>query len=327
MSQVRTKAGVALLLVTCGGFMGFAFVFLRGCAQKHTRPVGHGNVTFDVSQDGSKVVFAAPGRGGRDLYLLDIASNEIQALTSSPEYELMPALSPDGQRVAFTRGKDGVRADQLCLMDLSSRSIKQLTDADENITSPTFTQDGKSIVFALESHYRWGGLASSWNECGALAIMDLRTGERRVLMEEKRRASDPMISNDGKWLAWSESQGICIAPMSLPLNYRVVLPAGSSPAFNSDGKMLAFLTGTYSPDVHVELAPISGTKASIVPNTYGAKQVQFLPNGRMLVLLESWRSGGFGVPTRGLWETAIDGTNRREVISEARMAAPFGNGR
>ena len=285
--------------------------------------MGHGNLSFDVSQDGSKIVFAAEGRGGRDLYLFDQAYGHIQALTSSPDYEIMPAFSVDGRQVAFTRGTAGVRADQLCVMDLFTRHIEQLTNADENILAPTFSHNGQSVLFALETEYGWGGLASNWNESGQITELDLRTKKRRILRSEPRRATEPTVSRDGNWLAWAESKGICVAPYDQPASSRVVVPEGSWPSFSPDGKRLAFVTGTYIPDYHVEIVPVAGGKPLKVPGTDGAMQVRFLPNGRLLVLREFWRSGGTGLPTRSLWEIGDDGSDSREVISEARFSDPL----
>lgn len=312
--------GLALSF-TC---LGTGLVFLRGCATQHSRPPGHGNLTFDVSPDGSQIVFVAEGKGGRDLFLLARRSGQIRALTNSLDYELGPAFSPDGRRIVFTRGKRGVRADQLCIMELvPPRSIDQLTDADENIASPTFTPDGQSVILSLETQYRWGGLASSWNESGALVLMNLQTKERKFLIGEDKMAHDAAVSPDGKTLAWRDVRGLCLAERDQMDSPRVIAKSGHSPTFSPDGKQLAMVVGTYIPDFHVEIVPIEGGPAKIVPNTDGAMQVRFLPNGRILVLREFWRNGGFGEPTRGLWEMDLDGKNAREVIAEATFKDPM----
>lgn len=311
------------LSFTC---LGTGLVFLRGCATQHSRPPGHGNLTFDVSPDGSQIVFVAEGKGGRDLFLLDRRSGQIRTLTDSPDYELSPAFSPDGKRIVFTRGEPGVRADQLCIMqpEPGSRRIERLTDADENISSPTFTPDGRSVIFSLETQYRWGGLASSWNEAGALVLMNLQTKERKFLVSEDRVARGATVSPDGRLLAWRDVRGLCLAERDQMDAPRVIAKSGHSATFSLDGKQLAMVAGTYIPDFHVEIVPVGGGPAKKVPNTDGAMQVRFLQNGRLLVLREFWRDGGFGEPTRGLWEIDPDGSNAREVIPEARFRDPMG---
>lgn len=325
MNPKVRNVGCALSMLTCGGCITFILLFLRGCQQEHSRTPGHGNLTFDVSRDGTRIVFAGEGTGGRDLYLLDRATGLIEAVTNSPDYEILPAFSPDAKRIAFTRATAGVRADQLCVMELTTRQIKQLTDADENITAPTFSSDGQSLLFSLSTEYGWGGLAANWNEAGQLTRLNLRTMERASLVAESRLTTSPTVSRDGHWLAWSELKGAFVAPYAKIGSQRLIAAKSDSPSFSPDGSRIAVVTGTYIPDFHVEIFPTKGGKSSKVPNTAGAMQVRFLPKGRLLVLREFWRSGGTGLPTRALWEVGADGSNPKEVISEARFASPLGS--
>lgn len=157
-----------------------------------------------------------------------------------------------------------------------------------------------------------------------MVFMNLQTKERKFLLSEDKLATDAAVSSDGKLLAWRDiRRGICLAELDQMDASRVIAKSGHSPTFSPDTQQLAMVAGTYIPDFHVEIAPVGGGPAKKVPNTDGAMQVRFLPNGRILVLREFWRDGGFGEPTRGLWEMDQDGSNAREVISEAMLKNPM----
>lgn len=311
--------GFALVLITCAGLGTIA---VRHVITQHSRPHGHGNITFDVSADGSKIVFVAEGQGGRDLFLYDLHHKNVARLTNSPDYEVCPTFSPDGRQIAFTRGTPGVRADQLCIMDLETRHVEQLTDADENISSPTFTHDGRSVIFSLETQYRWGGLASSWNERGALVMMDLKSRERKVLVREGLCATDAVALPDGKRLAWQDARGLCIASLEKTEYPEILGPQLAGIAISQDGKQLATLV-RQSADFHVVISPIEGGPKRKVPGTGRAKKVRFLPDGDLLVLTEHWRKGPTGSPTRSLWRLNLAGSGR-QLISEAGFSDPSG---
>jgi hypothetical protein len=90
--DARSKSGWASsrLLVTLGVCVSAALILsfgfclllviaatLQGCMNEHWRPGGHSDVTFAVSHRGDAVVFNAHGEGGRDLYVLDLATHSI----------------------------------------------------------------------------------------------------------------------------------------------------------------------------------------------------------------------------------------------------------
>ena len=57
--------------------------------------------------DGGAVAFASQREGGWDLFILDLASGEIERLTDSSEYESHPSWSPDSRQVVYERYNNG----------------------------------------------------------------------------------------------------------------------------------------------------------------------------------------------------------------------------
>ncbi len=115
-----------------------------------------------ISPGGKWLVFASNRLQNAELYLMDIATLELQQLTHTDELdEYMPAFSPDGQSIAFvterTRGgmmlppvqasgSDPSRA-AIYLMDVDGRNQRALIDVEGADRAPVFSPDGKKIAF------------------------------------------------------------------------------------------------------------------------------------------------------------------------------------
>jgi Tol biopolymer transport system component len=80
------------------------------------------------------------------LYLLDVATGRVRALTSDLAYNLDGAWSPDGSRVAFQSSRDG--RDDIYVMNLSSGSVRRLTDGRGFNEYPDWSPDGRLILFS-----------------------------------------------------------------------------------------------------------------------------------------------------------------------------------
>ncbi len=59
------------------------------------------------SPDGNFLAFQATVEDNTDIYILDLASGEIQQLTIHPTQDTKPTWSPDGTQLAFVTGRDG----------------------------------------------------------------------------------------------------------------------------------------------------------------------------------------------------------------------------
>ncbi len=283
--SIRKPARIVAVLTTIGGcccLAPLAYV-LRGCMIEHSRHE-NGDFTFDISPDGRTLVLAGVGEGGRDLYLFDLITRKVTPLTSSGSYDICPTFSPDGKRVAFTRGVPGVRADQLCVIDLATREVVQLTDSDENVSSPSFLPDGKSILCTVETQYRWGGLSSSWFEGGRLREIHIESKRQTLLKAPTFPVFGPRVSRDGKWMVWY-GDGASIASSNHPEKARVIADQGSFPATNADGNRLAISIGNYAPDHQIFVTNRSGGARRPMSNSKGSFFSVFSPDGRDLYFL------------------------------------------
>ena len=115
-----------------------------------------------ISPDGKWLAFASTRLQNAELYLMEIATLDLQQLTHTDELdEYMPAFSPDGKSIAFvterTRGgmmlppiqasgSDPSRA-AIYLMDVDGRNQRALIDVGGADRAPVFSPDGQKIAF------------------------------------------------------------------------------------------------------------------------------------------------------------------------------------
>src|SRR5690606_20324536 len=106
------------------------------------------------SPDGRTLAFSGARGGITDLYLFDLETEEIRALTSGRNAELQPAWSPDGRTIAFVTDRGELTNFDLmtfgelriALMDVESGAITLLPGgAAGKMINPQFSPDGQSL--------------------------------------------------------------------------------------------------------------------------------------------------------------------------------------
>ena len=79
------------------------------------------------------------------IYLLDVATGRVRALTSDLAWNLDGAWSPDGSRIAFQSTRDG--HDDIFVMDSNGGRVNRLTDGRGYNEYPSWSPDGRWILF------------------------------------------------------------------------------------------------------------------------------------------------------------------------------------
>ena len=130
----------------------------------------------DVAADpaGRFIVFASTRhRAASDLYLQRVGSSAVTQLTGDPARDAMPALSPDGRRLAWASDRSGTW--DLYLRDLHGGPTRRLTDDGGQNLHPSFSADGRRLVYCT----RPAG-ATRWE----IVLIDLDQPERRRFVGE-----------------------------------------------------------------------------------------------------------------------------------------------
>lgn len=200
------------------------------------------NVTSPVwSPDGEWLVYVTLEQdiGREQIYRMRPDGSQAQNLTfDSFAADFNPAVSPDGERIAFVSRRDG--NDEIYMMRLDGSDLRRLTDTVVNEGYPAWSPDGEWLAFiSLEATTR--GLQRT------LYRLRVSDGYKEALASLEIAAA-PVWSPDGTSLTFSAWNG------GNQIMYQVKLDGDNNalrlmvetqandrePAWSPDGKWLAF---------------------------------------------------------------------------------------
>lgn len=149
----------------------------------------------------SGVFRLSPSNGTSDLYKIDLQDGTKTAITNGPRgaanYE--PAISPDGQTVAFSSDRGG--RPMIYTMPIDGGTPQRLTFAGYYNASPAWSPDGKKIAFAsaVDKHFE-------------IFVMD-SNGKNLQRLTSSRKANgtaadseDPSFSPDGRFIMFRSNR-------------------------------------------------------------------------------------------------------------------------
>jgi Tol biopolymer transport system component len=100
-------------------------------------------LSLNLSPDGQTLVFELLG----DLYTLPVAGGEATRITNGQAYDMQPAFSPDGRRIAFISDRNG--SENVWIANADGTKVRAVTTTErENYMSPIWTPDGEYVIAA-----------------------------------------------------------------------------------------------------------------------------------------------------------------------------------
>ena len=187
------------------------------------------DAAFDVSRDGTFVVTTwnrpEPGAALRStLVRIDVASAQWSVIVDDPDADLgLPAISPDGQSVAFTRetisAPDRAPRITLGLLRFGGKPVDLTAEWDRWPTSVTWSADGSSLIVTADDHGR-----------GPIFAVDPATGAVRTVVADDFTYSDVCAAPGGVLFALRSSYATPQHPVRIDADGSVtVLPCMPMP--------------------------------------------------------------------------------------------------
>jgi len=152
-----------------------------------------------LSPDGTRVVYVSPSKDGPSdgLYITDLASGTRTHLLGTTTGDINSIWSPDGSKIAFTRGLSSglIGAPgpyNIMVTNIDGSDSRQLTDGTDVNNLLAWMPDENRILYSIASR---NGVS--------LQIMDIQSGEISLLTDVNYNGT-VVVSPDGKRLAFEE---------------------------------------------------------------------------------------------------------------------------
>jgi Tol biopolymer transport system component/DNA-binding winged helix-turn-helix (wHTH) protein len=203
----------------------------------------------NLSQDGKKLAFCGNRAGNWSLWERSLTEGrDAPLLFADDEYANFPLWSPDGTRLAYTRGRKSVEGRQLAVWSTQSRTEESLTSASTSEKIPyDWSADGKWILASLGT-----------NDTDRMEIWQLSDDPharvtRKILSDPAYDLYQPHVSPDSRWIVF---QAVGHEPSGPRSRLYATLAAGGpwiqitdgkhwddKPRWSPDGKTIYFVSG------------------------------------------------------------------------------------
>ena len=153
-----------------------------------------GFFSVHLSPDGGRVILSVLGSDD-DVWMLDLTRDVPTRLTFGTE-NAVPAWAPDGRRFAWSSDRNGAFNLYLSSID-APQAVERLTTSDRRQRVGGFSPDGKLLVYVEQAPAAGGDI---W------MLQTDRTGQPQPLVKTRFNERVPLVSPDGRWLAYASDE-------------------------------------------------------------------------------------------------------------------------
>src|ERR1700677_774799 len=263
---------------------------------------------------GSKIYFVSNRTGHKEVWVMDPDGSNQKQISHFNSISIMPTVSPDGTKIAFTSFARGNPAIFILSTD-SGRRLPFYNQVASMNATPDFTPDGKQILYS--------STASGWAQIYAANIdgSNLRRISSTRALEVEPKVN-PKTGADMAFVSGrSGPQQIYRMNMDGTDVQRLSNGEGeaSNPAWHPNGQVLAFAwtRGFATGNFNIFLMDVATRKFHQL--TYGAGRNEnptWAPDGRRMGF-SSTRSG-----SEQIWTMLADGTQLKQLTMTGRNETP-----
>src|SRR5579885_1123055 len=262
---------------------------------------------------GSKIYFVSDRTGHKEVWSMEADGSNQKRITQYNSITIMPAVSPDGSKVAFTSFVKVYPAIFIFSVE-TGRPLRFYNQRASMNATPDFTPDGKHIVFS--------STLSGWAQ---IYIADLDGGNLRRISSTRTIEVEPKVNpktgTDLVYVGGPEPEQIYRMNLDGVNVERLTTGEGqaTNPSWHPDGQIIAFSwTRGYEPG-NFNLFLMDVATRSVTQLTHGEGRNEnptWAPDGRHLVFMSN-RSG-----SRQIWTMLADGTQLRQLTTKGNNETP-----
>lgn len=153
---------------------------------------GYFNSSVSISPDNTKIVFTSLKNESSELYIMNLDGSNLERLTTTPYWEVLPLFTPDGQHILFLSDHENYQGEPY-ILKIDTHEIKRFLPKMRNVRNITYSHDGNMIAFTA-TH---GAVAE-------IFIRDCLSNEIRQLTYTGHEKLAVVFSSDDKNLFFSE---------------------------------------------------------------------------------------------------------------------------
>ncbi len=268
-----------------------------------------------VSLAGTKIYFVSERRRGvKEIWSMDPDGSNQKQITHYNSICTMPAVSPDGTKLAFTTYARGNPVILLHSLE-TGRQLSFYNPISSMVGTPSFTPDGRRLVFSAS--------VDGWPQIH-IANLD-GSGLRRISFVRAIEVEPKVNPKTGTEIVFVSGRG---GPQQI---YRMSLEGtdvrrltdgegyASNPAWHPDGQHIAFAwTRGYAPgNFNIFIMDVATGRFDQLTHGAGRNEnPSWAPDGRHIVF-SSTRSG-----SPQIYTMLADGTQVRQLTTEGRNTMP-----